>query len=164
MARRSPLDEKPFRPLDVSILNSVVKHVPASPGAGLSAPPPAPMRLESAPMPRREVDVRLTVGPVPAVTRLDQEKRILFTRAETQAIDRLINNLSARLNAQIKVSHIMRALTALLLNAENQVHQRAGERGPLTRPPNGDFSALQRFEREIANLLAEAIRDAGAPR
>lgn len=98
------------------------------------------------------------------LARLDQEKRILFTRTETQAIDRLINNLSVRLNAQIKVSHIIRALTALLLNAETQVHQRASERGPLTRPPNGDFAALQRFEREIASLLADAIRDAGTPR
>lgn len=58
----------------------------------------------------------------------------------------------------------MRALTALLLNAETQIHQRASEHGPITRPPNGDFAALQRFEREIASLLGDAIRDTGALR
>lgn len=163
MARRSPVDEKPFRPLDVSILNSVVKHVPAAHDSAPSTPTPI-IRPEPTTNVRREPEIRIVPNAAPMLARLDQEKRILFTRTETQAIDRLINNLSVRLNAQIKVSHIIRALTALLLNAETQVHQRASERGPLTRPPNGDFAALQRFEREIASLLADAIRDAGTPR
>ena len=157
MARRSPVDEKPFRPLDVSILSAVVKHVPVTPSPPPMTHPEPVMQL------RREAELRTVPHAVPVLTRLDQEKRILFTRSETQAIDRLINTLSVRLNAQIKVSHIIRALTTLLLHAESQVHQRAGERGPLTRPPNGDFSALQRFEREIASVLSEAIRDAGPP-
>jgi hypothetical protein len=98
------------------------------------------------------------------VQKLNQEKRILYTREETQAIDRLVNNLAVRLNAQVKVSHVMRALTTLLLNAEGEVDKRAGEQGSLTRPPNGDFGALQRFERDIACILANALRDAGLPR
>jgi hypothetical protein len=163
MARRSPVDEKPFRPLDVSILNAVVKHVPTANDS--SAPTPTPIgRPEPVSSVRREAEIRIVPNAAPVLERLDQEKRILFTRAETQAIDRLINNLSGRLNAQIKASHIVRALTAILLNAENQLHQRASERGPLRRPPNGDFAALQRFERDIALLLSEAIRDAGNPR
>jgi hypothetical protein len=163
MARRSPVDEKPFRPLDVSVLNSVVKHVAAADDSA-PASPTAIVRPEQTNTARREPEVRMVSKVAPMLARLDQEKRILFTRAETHAIERLTNNLSVRLNAQIKVSHIIRALTALLLNAEAQIHQRASERAQLTRPPNGDLGALQRFEREIALLLAEALRDAGLPR
>jgi hypothetical protein len=98
------------------------------------------------------------------VEKLDQEKRILFTRGETQAIDRLVTSLAARLNAQVKVSHVIRALVALLLHADAQVDRRAGESGPIVRPPNGDALALQRFELEIAKILADGIRDAGPVR
>lgn len=163
MAKRSPLDEKPFRPLDVSVLNAVVNHVPSARDSAPLTPTPI-VRAEPIANVRHEPEIRIVPNGAPVLDRLDHEKRILFSRAESQALDRLINNLTVRLNAQIKVSHIVRALTALLLNAEAQLHQRASERGPLTRPPNGDFGALQRFEREIASLLAESIRDAGSPR
>jgi hypothetical protein len=94
------------------------------------------------------------------VEKFDQEKRILFTRAESQAIDRLVTSLALRTNAQVKVSHVVRALITLLLNAEAEVDRRAGESGPLIRPPNGDAKALQRFERDIARIIASALRDA----
>ncbi len=162
MARRAPSDEKPFRPLDASILKSVVQHVAES-----SAPPPyPPVPSTVAPQPwassYRETPVKPVMALVPQLTRLDQEKRILYTREETHALDRLVSNLAVRLNTQVKVSHVVRALTALLLRAEKEVDQRAGEHGPLVRPSNGDFAALQRFEREIATIFAHALRDAGA--
>jgi hypothetical protein len=97
----------------------------------------------------------------PLVEKFDQEKRILFTRPETQALDRLVNSLATRLNAQVKVSHVVRALVTLLLNAEGELDRRAGEAGPLVRPPNGDSQALQRFERDIAKVIGSAMRDAG---
>lgn len=170
MARRSPVDEKPFRPLDVSILNSVVHHVPevrSLPESRLKVMGSAPRESENVPgIVRKEPEsvppVRVPTTPI--IQRLDQEKRILFTREESQAIDRLVSNLAGRLNAQVKVSHVVRALTVLLLNAEGTIDQRAGESGPLSRPPNGDFAALQRFEKEIACILASAMRDAGLPR
>ena len=170
MARRAPLDEKPFRPLDPSVLNSVMQHTPEAMEAVAGARPEAPTNI---------IDLRATAINVPqrsdipspkpslmgpAVQRFDQEKRILFTREETQALDRLVSHLAVRLSAQVKLSHVMRALTMLLLHAENQIHQRAGDLGPLIRPSNGDFGALQRFERVIASVLAHAMRDAGVPR
>jgi hypothetical protein len=94
------------------------------------------------------------------VEKFDQEKRILFTRSETQAIDRLVTSLARRLNAQVKVSHVVRSLVALLLNAEGEIDKRAGEAPPLVRPANGDAQALQRFERDIARILAAGMRDA----
>ena len=160
MAKRSPVDEEPFRPLNSAILNAVVNHTPKARPAAVDQP----RHLESVSSKRGEAEEHNRPDTIPSMSRLDQEKRVLFNRAEAQAMDRLINNVSGRLNAQIKLSHIMRALVALLLNAETQIYQRVSERGPLMRPPNGDFAALQRFEREIAFLLAEAIRDAGAPR
>jgi len=171
MAKRSPVDEKPFRPLDVSVLNAVVKHVPTANGGtqpvppALEARPPVNPPNPSARSPREpESPPPRAPVTIPALPRLDQEKRILFTREETQAMDRLINNLAVRLKAQVKLSHVVRALTALLLHAEGRIDQRAGERGPLIRPPNGDFGALQLFERDIAEILASAMRDAGVPR
>lgn len=170
MARRSPVDERPFRPLDTAVLNSVVKHDRAAAVAGAGNRPlvytaaaeTARTVVEASPI----VSARPPAGAASAIPigqRLDQEKRILFTRAETQAIDRLVNNLAGRLNAQVKVSHIIRALSTLLLHAEGELDKRATERGPLARPSNGDFAALQRFEREIATLVCHALRDAGPP-
>ena len=171
MARRAPDDEKPFRPLDVSILNSVVQHEPDERGVAASVEParkvidlPAhPTSLRPVPQPLPTV-VAPAVAAVPSMYRLEQERRILFTRDECQALDRMIINLAVRLRTQVKVSHVFRALTMLLLHAETQIDQRAGERGTLVRPSNGDLAALHQFDREIAQILAHALRDAGPPR
>ena len=161
MARRAPVDEKPFRPLDVSVLSAVLQHAPEArgdkpqqPARVVEVPLPAPRSAPLAPAPA-------ATAVLPEVPRFDQEKRILFTREETLAIDRLINNLAVRLRTQVKVSHVLRALTTLLLHAESQVDQRAGESGAMVRPSNGDYTALKEFEQGIARILAHAIRDAG---
>jgi hypothetical protein len=86
---------------------------------------------------------------------MDQEKRILYTRHEP-GYRPTGHESRVRLNAQIKVSHVLRALTSLLLDAERQIDQRAGEHGLLLRPSNGDAAALERFEREIAQIIAGA--------
>jgi hypothetical protein len=95
------------------------------------------------------------------VEKFDQEKRMLLTRSESAALDRLVGSLAGRLNTQVKLSHVLRSLVSLLLNAEAEVDKRAGETGGLIRPPNGDGNALQKFEKEIARVLGAAIRDAG---
>jgi len=170
MAKRSPVDEKPFRPLDVSVLNSVMRHrvgsVTAADFGGKPDQYTTLTDLNSTVRPtsaRGEVSPRLSMA-IPAPQRLDQEKRILFTREETQALDRLVNTLAMRLRTQVKASHILRALTSLLLQSESQLDKRAGELGTLPRPPNGDFAALQRFERELSIIVAHAMRDSGLPR
>ena len=180
MAKRAPVDEQPYRPLlDPSVLSAAIAQ-PAPPRAPAATEPPRPSAQKvvelsrSEPARRDEPAERAresgdpTPGPgraaaaFPAyVEKFDQEKRILFTRAESQAIDRLVTSLAMRLNAQVKVSHVIRALVALLLNAEGEIDRRAGEAGPLVRPPNGDAKALQRFEREIARIVGAALRDAG---
>jgi hypothetical protein len=176
MAKRAPVDEKPYRPLlDPGVVSAALTKAvtPAQPGAGDSASTKVVeltrqevRRLDPQPAFREPVgqsagEGRVVPSPQTLVEKFDQEKRILFTRAESQAIDRLVTSLAGRLNAQVKVSHVMRALVALLLNAEGEVDKRAGETGLLVRPPNGDAKALQRFEREIARIIGAALRDAG---
>jgi hypothetical protein len=183
MAKRAAPDEKPYRPLlDAELVNAALSHTvpsatPASPPAQYS-----PARVfemprgenarrsdpntfdhaapsgESAPRITEPEHLRALAQNL--VEKFDQEKRILFTRSESQAIDRLVISLATRLNAQVKVSHVVRALVGLLLNAETEIDRRAGETGPLVRPANGDAQGLQRFEREIGRIIAAALRDA----
>ena len=180
MAKRAPIDEQPYRPLlDPSVVSAAIAPA-ATPRAPSAAEPPRPaaqkiVELSRPDLARRDEAVERNREPLepPLGTvrglvtspsyaeKFDQEKRILFTRAESQAIDRLVTSLALRSNAQVKVSHVIRALVALLLNAEAEVDRRAGESAALVRPPNGDAKALQRFEREISRLLGSAIRDAG---
>jgi hypothetical protein len=176
MAKRAPVDEKPYRPLlDPSVVSAAMTKAvtPAQPSAGelpivtkvVELSRQEARRSEPQPLYREPIAPQVSEGRGPSpqtlVEKFDQEKRILFTRAESQAIDRLVTSLAGRLNAQVKVSHVMRALVALLLNAEAEVDRRAGEAGSLIRPPNGDAKALQRFEREIARIVGAALRDAG---
>ena len=109
--------------------------------------------------PRPELAMPSRSEPLRLIKKLDQEKRILFTREETHAIDRLVNGLAQRLQAQVKASHVFRALTLLLLQAEGEIDRRASATGPFVRPSNGDSAGLQRFEKELARLLAEGLRD-----
>lgn len=153
MAKRAPLDERPFRPLNASTLQSVLRHVPSAPESAPVTPPPL------VPVRERPPSTALAAR---SCSPLDQEKRILFTREETRALDRLVGTLAERLQTPVKASHLFRALTALVLPVERQIERCAAERGALFRPPNGDLPALQAFERELAGLVAEALRRSGS--
>jgi hypothetical protein len=180
MAKRAPVDEQPYRPLlDPSVLSAAISEATVAKAPGMLEPTKTTgqkvVELSRSELPRRDDPAgggREQADLVPGqergtptaqtlVEKFDQEKRILFTRAESQAIDRLVTSLALRTNAQVKVSHVIRALVTLLLNAESEVDRRAGEAGSLVRPPNGDAKALQRFEKEIARIVANGLRDAG---
>lgn len=183
MAKRAAPDEKPYRPLlDADLVSAVIDQT------GPESPPPSvsprashisakvlempiqenPQRSERDALPismptNRTIDFPLHNAQSLAL-KVDIEKRVLFTRNEAAAIDRMVTSLAMRLQCQVKVSHVIRALVVLLLNSESQIDQRAGEAAPLARPPNGDAQAIQQFEREIAKIFAAAMRDAGPPR
>jgi hypothetical protein len=181
MAKRAAPDEQPYRPLlDAGLVSAAIAHVTPKTFGPQGTDTTAVVRTvlpnttsgsrsdlfrnkeiargdEMAPL---ESGPKLREIPKSAVDKFDHEKRILFTRSETQSIDRLVNSLARRLNAQIKVSHMIRALVTLVLNAEGEIDKRAGEASPLVRPPNGDAQALQKFEKEIARILVAAFRDA----
>jgi hypothetical protein len=184
MAKRAAPDEKPYRPLlDAELVSaalSMATPAPVQPPRASTISTPSAKIVE---MPKAEPLRRIDQHPIAGrleptersssaaddwpiqsahtvVEKFDHEKRILFTRPEAQAIDRLVNALAVRLNSQVKVSHVIRALAALMLNAETEIDRRAGEAGPLVRPANGDAQGLQRFERELGRIIAAAIRDA----
>src|SRR5262245_52002864 len=125
MAKRAPIDEKSFHPLERPVLRDVVQHrvesnsVSNSESAKVLAMPDLTSHTHVLSEPE------LSLAPV--VRRLDREKRVLFTREETQALDRLVHQLAARLQTQVKCSHVLRALTSVLLGAEGQVCRRAIE-------------------------------------
>lgn len=179
MAKRAPAGETPYRPLlDPSVLSAALS--PIAPSA--SSPEPQKKivefaktaseqkRVEEPKTPLESQQVRPVADKRTPLTenafseKLDQERRLLLTRSESQAVDRLVNSLAARLNTQVKASHVLRALVTLLLNSEGDVDRRAGEAGTLTRPPNGDLKGLQKFEADIANIIGSGIRDAGPVR
>jgi hypothetical protein len=151
MARRAPLDEKPYRPLDANMLSAVLQPGTVAAGTLESA------RVTPSPAP---VVVTLRSEPSGRPSALDHEKRILFTREEARSLDRLVGNLAERLQTPVKVSHVFRALAALLLSAERDLVQAASIRAPLIRPPNGDLTALHEFERQLARMMADALRSA----
>jgi len=179
MAKRAAPDEQPYRPLldaglvsaamaqpsptaasttkEVSVSRSAPKLSLEPARADLPRPGEGRGRFEMQPPARMPAEKETAKS---FIEKFDQEKRILFTRTETQAIDRLVTSLARRLNAQVKVSHVVRSLIALLLNAEAEIDTRAGEAPPLVRPANGDAQALQRFEKDIARILASGFRDA----
>lgn len=179
MAKRAAPDEQPYRPLlDAGLVSaamaqpspaaaaSTIKEVSVSRSAPKLSLEPARADLTRSGEGRGRFETPPARMPPEKETaksfieKFDQEKRILFTRTETQAIDRLVTSLARRLNAQVKVSHVVRSLIALLLNAEAEIDTRAGEAPPLVRPANGDAQALQRFEKDIARILASGFRDA----
>lgn len=181
MGKRAPVGEEPFRPLlDLGVLTEVLEETVKPTPPVVSMPPVGEIpKKENREIPtfRHEVTkLRESFNPVTApvrdvrreprgssavVEKFDQEKRVLLTRSEAASLDRMVNSLATRLDTQVKLSHVFRSLILLLLNAENEIDQRAGEIPPLNRPPNGDPIALQRFEREIARLIGSALRDAG---
>lgn len=184
MAKRAAPDEKPYRPLlDTELLSAVIANVEPEPSQAviasrLSSPAAkiVEMPLAESLQNDRSLAARDSLfpghvtgranNPIPAHVRdlalkVDSEKRILFTRHEVQSLDRMVASLAMQLQCQVKVSHVVRALVALLLHAEASVDRRAGESGPLVRPPNGDAQAIQAFERDIAKIIAAALRDAG---
>ena len=89
------------------------------------------------------------------------EKRLLLSQTESRAMDRLVSSLASELGTPVKLSHVLRACTSLLLHSEGELIQRARESGRLMRPPNGDMQALIQFEKSIAALVSAAIKDAG---
>lgn len=166
MAKRAPVGEEPYRPLlDPSLVAAAIS--PKKPDSEAIKEPilrrePLVGRHNSQPVGdvRRiqNIEGRTFQAPRPLIEKMDCEKRVLLTRSENAAVERLVNALAGRLNTQLKLSHVLRALTVLLLNAEDELERKARDVN-LTRPANGDFNGIQRFEREIAKLMESAIRD-----
>jgi hypothetical protein len=142
MAKRVPEGEKPYRPVDASLVRSVISPSPQE-GDTRQA---EPVTEEGAQR-----------GPV--TEKFDREKRLLLTCSEERAVERLVSCLAGEVGTPVKLSHVLRACTSLLLKYESRVLEEAGRSPKITRPPNGDMKGLSEFEQSIARILEAAFQD-----
>lgn len=190
MAKRVSPDEKPFRPLEDSLIRSVIqgrtgaaqdvepgegtKVAPATPRAEVATVPNPARTLtlaEEAPPPMlgpsrqppagRQSPTRGREAPVAVLSeRMDREKRVLLSRSEEAALDRAVARMGTELGTSLKLSHVLRACVSLVLHSEDELVQRARQSPKLIRPANGDSPSLAVFERGVAQVLLSAFRDA----
>lgn len=183
MAKRT--DEKPFRPLETSLVSAVMSGNAAT---AIEQPPPVvtppmveaprnadrvqpmeegtPSTVRSVPRyepplprraPRRDVP---NAGASPLGERMEREKRVLMTISEERALERVVANLGSELGTALKTSHVLRSAIRLLIHSENELIDRARATGRTIRPPNGDLAAIEAFEKVITNVLQSGIRNA----
>jgi hypothetical protein len=89
---------------------------------------------------------------------MEREKRVLLTPSEERAFERAVSGIAAELGTSLKASHVLRSCIRLVVNAENDLIERARENGRVVRPPNGDLAAIEAFEQVIATVLQAGIR------
>jgi hypothetical protein len=181
MAKRTPVDERPYRPLEQGLVRAVIAGSTSAgdirqPDSPATAIVPSAAPADSTPtvdiQPQRHVAQpqmgkvstaaapnSLTTSLSPVRERLAREKRVLMTATEERALERTVSAISAALGTSIKLSHVLRATVTILLHSESEILERAKLSPKLTRPPNGDPLALEHFERTIAQLISSALRD-----
>jgi hypothetical protein len=171
MAKRAPVGEPIYNPLDQSLAQSVIH--PGKPIRGMQATDghdaiqerePALRRAAHTDFGRGTTDIAkhallTTPGAVRQLRGLARPKRVLLTPEEERHIERLVDRVAEHVGASLKLSHVLRACMALLCHAEAELIRHANAH-PLVRPANGDAVALAQFEHEIARLLSLALRDA----
>jgi len=163
MAKRVPAEDKPYRPLQESLVRSVAfgpASMPRVPPVERDTPHDVlafPMNV----LPHPLLQPRQHPTPDPAhltsASRQRREKRVLLTPAEERAFESLVGRLARSLDTPLKPSHVLRASIATLVRAEDELVQQARAIGPLTRPPNGSEPALASFERAHADLIVRAL-------
>lgn len=187
MAKRT--EERPFRPLDASLVQAVMSGNTAVAQEERAAEPVTTFEVLRPALPPREVQPDLQQheaveelprpsvavaapraaprrAPSPQATPLspeeglNREKRVLLTRTEERTLERVVANIAAELGASLKLSHVLRSCIRLIIDAEGEIVERARATGRTVRPPNGDLAAIEAFEKVIANVLQTAIRSA----
>jgi hypothetical protein len=157
MAKRAPVHESAYNPLDAGLAQSVI-HGAAPPGLNNGTD-----LAERMVFPQRTLPVaagRKGDADAAAVRPLTREKRVLLTPDEERQIERLVDRLGEQLGTSLKLSHLLRATMELLVHAEGEILRQAAALAPLPRPSNGDAIALAQFEHALSRLLSVALRDA----
>jgi hypothetical protein len=169
MGKRVPEDDKPFNPVEAALVRSVLAQEPPAPEpiTSVTLPPlgqPAASDAEEPeltdPAPHEEPRREPIINPQNLLEgKLRREKRLLLSQPEERELERLVNRIASELATPVKLSHLLRACVTLLRHAEDQIADQARQAGQLTRPSNGDPSALAEFEHRLARILSAAFRD-----
>ena len=143
MAKRAAPDARPYRPVQESLVRAVLS--PAAPPSGPEASGDA---VPSQPSPAG-----------PSLEKFNREKRVLLTRSEERALEQLASAIGAEVETPVKLTNLLRAAVTLILHAEPEIVQRARQKGRLVRPANGDTPAMARFDRDLARIVTDGLRD-----
>jgi hypothetical protein len=87
----------------------------------------------------------------------DHQKRVLFTAAESLALDRIAYDLSVKFKTQVKVSHVVRAMLRPFLTSEAYISAVASFSQPLARPGNANLQEIREFEQAIVAIMESAL-------
>jgi hypothetical protein len=169
----NPLDDARGRlPIESDLIRAVVSDHPSAPanderpqltvitgaqGQSGAAPAVAP-QPEPAGEPRQE----RPAGKQLKLEKLTAYNKFLTTPTEKLQLDRLAAHVSGALGMSVKPSQLIRACLVLMLRAENEIMRRAEVAEPVKRPSNTEAVALAEFDQMLAELLAQAFRDARA--
>lgn len=158
MAKRAPIHEAAYDPLDQNLAKSVMTPTRPAPAERLLTggyAGPEAHRIERGGKTVPEPEVNRNLG-VRGITRT---KRVLLTPEEERDIERLVDRVAECIGASLKFSHLLRACMSLLCHAEAEITRHATAH-PMARPANGDSIALAQFEQRLARLLSLALREA----
>lgn len=171
MAKRVSPEEKSFNPvadrlaLETLRPSLAVETSPAAANLDASPPAPAPNRVVKISDHRDPVqeqpkaaDKAPKTGEAETPEKLSREKRMLLTESEEDILERLVKDMGKQLKTPLKLSHILRATTLLLVHSRDELMKQSEKMGGMKRPPNNDPAGLATFEHNLARLIDRAIR------
>ena len=171
MAKRVSPEEKVWNPVESRLaqetLSPSVAVQPALPSG--SNPPHSPAPAEDrvvkladhrdpAADPKKPAGLPTKKPEGEEVQKLSREKRVLLTESEEDTLEQLVKDMGKKLKTPLKLSHMLRATTVLLMHSHEELIKQSEKMGGMKRPPNNDPVALANFEHNIARLIDRAIR------
>ena len=147
MAKRAPIDERPFNPIESALVERVSSRLPTP-----DARPTTHEVTAEAPV----------IEPlVSTPKRPPREKRVLLSWEEELALQRLLDQLSATLQTPVKLSNALRSCLILLRHAQEPIIECAAREGNLVRPANNDQTGIALFEQRLAAIFQGGFSAAG---
>lgn len=138
MAKR--LDsEKPYTPLDSSVISTVLSSQPATDSLAAQPTPARPASTAS-------------------VERMDAMLRLKVAMRDKREFEAFTARLGVTLNTTLRPSNLIRAMLSVMQNAETELAELARREPPLRRPPNDDLVGYADFESRVVRLLDAAVR------
>jgi hypothetical protein len=171
MAKRVSPEEKTWNPVEDRLAQETLKPSlvvePTSNHDATSVGPPAPVahrvvaisdHKDPAQVEPKNVDSASKKTETEPVEKLSREKRMLLTESEEDMIERLVKDMGKQLKTPLKLSHVLRATTVLLLHSREELLKQSEKMGGMKRPANTDSAGLATFEHNLSRLIDRAIR------
>jgi len=131
--------EKPYTPLDSSVISTVLSSQPSIDSAATQPTPARPTSNTS-------------------VERMDAMLRLKVAMRDKREFEAFTARLGVTLNTTLRPSNLIRAMLSVMQNAETELAELARREPPLRRPPNDDLVGYADFESRVVRLLDAAVR------